>query len=180
MRRFFVRTKRQRFRHLTVLIQCCRCRPERPNVTVLSTTARARSPCTLPLTLRLGAYWQNRGRHTSAEFVAFLADIASHQPKGKETYIICDNLSAHKTPRVERFLADHSTVSIHYTPTYFSWLKSVRTVVCQNRAQCHRPRHFTSVTDLKRKLMRYIRQYNKTPKPMKWIYRNTTNCITTN
>jgi hypothetical protein len=38
---------------------------------------------------------------------------------------------------------------------------------------------FTSVADLKRKLMRYIRQYNKTPKPIKWIYRNTANRITT-
>jgi hypothetical protein len=27
--------------------------------------------------------------------------------------------------------------------------------------------------------LRYIRQYNKTPKPVKWIYRNTTNHITT-
>jgi transposase len=26
---------------------------------------------------------------------------------------------------------------------------------------------FTSVADLKRKLMRYIRQYNRTPKPVK-------------
>ena len=50
-------------------------------------------------------------RHTSAEFVAFLADIVAHQPKGKEIHVICDNLSAHKTPRVEQFLADHPTVS---------------------------------------------------------------------
>jgi hypothetical protein len=35
------------------------------------------------------------------------------------------------------------------------------------------------VADLKRKLMRYIRQYNKTPKTIKWIYRNTENRITT-
>jgi len=29
---------------------------------------------------------------------------------------------------------------------------------------------FTSVPDLKRKLMRYIRLYNKQPKPVKWKY----------
>lgn len=33
---------------------------------------------------------------------------------------------------------------------------------------------FTSVPDLKRKLMRYIRQYNKAPKPVKWKYFDTT------
>jgi hypothetical protein len=31
---------------------------------------------------------------------------------------------------------------------------------------------FTSVKDLDKKLMRYIRQYNKNPKPLKWKYDN--------
>ncbi len=38
---------------------------------------------------------------------------------------------------------------------------------------------FTSVADLKRKLMRYIRQYNRAPKPVKWVYRNPAHRITT-
>ena len=37
---------------------------------------------------------------------------------------------------------------------------------------------FTSLTDLRRKLMRYIRHYNKAPKPIKWMYRDPTNRIT--
>ena len=32
-------------------------------------------------------------RHTSAEFVAFLTDIVTHQPRGKEIHVIADNLS---------------------------------------------------------------------------------------
>ena len=32
---------------------------------------------------------------------------------------------------------------------------------------------FTSVPDLKRQFMRYIRQYNKQPKPIKWKYFDT-------
>jgi integrase len=31
---------------------------------------------------------------------------------------------------------------------------------------------FASVKDLARKLMRHIHLYNKTPKPVKWMYRN--------
>jgi len=31
---------------------------------------------------------------------------------------------------------------------------------------------FTSVADLTRKIRRYIRHYNKTPKPIRWQYRN--------
>ena len=119
-------------------------------------------------------------RHTSAEFVAFLGDIVAHQSKGKEIHVICDNLSAHKTPRVAQFLTEHPTVSIHYTPTYSSWLNQVELWFGKIERDVIARGIFTSVTDLKRKLMRYIRQYNKTPKPVKWTYRNTANRITTN
>src|SRR4029453_11416237 len=49
-------------------------------------------------------------RHTSAEFVAFLSDIAANQPKGKEIRVIADNLSAHKSALVQDFLAAHPKV----------------------------------------------------------------------
>jgi len=64
-------------------------------------------------------------RHTSQEFVAFLAEVVANQPRGKEIHLIADNLSAHKTKRVEQFLAAHPKVHIHYTPTYSSWLNQV-------------------------------------------------------
>jgi transposase len=118
-------------------------------------------------------------RHTSAEFVAFLADIVANQPKGKEIHVICDNLSAHKTQRVEHFIAEHPTVSIHYTPTYSSWLNQVEQWFAKIERDVIARGIFTSLTDLKRKLIRYIRHYNKAPKPVKWIYRNTANRITT-
>src|SRR5438067_12677519 len=118
-------------------------------------------------------------RHTSAEFVAFLADIVAHQPKSKEIHVICDNLSAHKTARVKQFLADHSKVCLHYTPTYSSWLNQVELWFAKIERDVITRGIFTSVTDLKRKLMHYIRQYNKTPKPVKWTYRNPNNRITT-
>ena len=36
---------------------------------------------------------------------------------------------------------------------------------------------FTSVEDLARKLMRYIRHYNRAPKPIKWTYRDPSHRI---
>jgi hypothetical protein len=36
---------------------------------------------------------------------------------------------------------------------------------------------FTSVSDLRRKLMRYIRKYNETPKTVKWKYFDPTRRI---
>jgi hypothetical protein len=48
-------------------------------------------------------------RHTSAEFIAFLAQLLSKVRRAKEIHIVLDNLSAHKTPAVEEFLAQHPT-----------------------------------------------------------------------
>src|SRR5262247_3671633 len=57
-------------------------------------------------------------RHTSEEFVGFLAELLAHQPRNKKIHVIVDNLSAHKTERVKQFLSNHPRVQIHYTPTY--------------------------------------------------------------
>jgi transposase len=46
---------------------------------------------------------QTAPRHTSAEFVVFLAEVVASQPEDKEIHIILDNLSAHKTPLVNQF-----------------------------------------------------------------------------
>jgi len=119
-------------------------------------------------------------RHTSAEFVAFLADICAHQPKRREIHVICDNLSAHKTKAVAAFLDEHPKVHLHYTPTYSSWLNQVELWFAKIERDVIARGIFTSVTDLKRKLMRYIRHYNRAPKPVKWIYRNPARRITTN
>src|SRR5512144_1586870 len=103
-------------------------------------------------------------RHTSAEFVAFLSDLVVNQPKGKEIHVIADNLSAHKTKRVDEFLAAHSNVHLHFTPTYASWLNQVELWFAKIERDVIARGVFTSVPDLKRKLMRYIRQYNKLAK----------------
>jgi transposase len=117
-------------------------------------------------------------RHTSDEFVAFLADIVASQLPGKEIHIIVDNLSAHKTAKVREFLAAHKNVHIHYTPTYSSWLNQVELWFGKIERDVIARGIFTSVKDLARKLMRYIRAYNNAPKPIKWIFRNPTKRIT--
>jgi len=117
-------------------------------------------------------------RHTSAEFVAFLTDIAANQPRRKEIHVIADNLSAHKTKQVETFLCAHPNVHMHFTPTYSSWLNQVELWFGKIEHDVIARGVFTSVPDLKKKLMRYIRQYNKEPKPVKWKYFDTTRRIT--
>ncbi len=59
---------------------------------------------------------------------------------------------------------------MHFTPTYSSWLNPVELWFAKIEPDVMARDVFTSLTDLKRKLMRYIRQYNKHPKPVKWKY----------
>ena len=118
-------------------------------------------------------------RHTSAEFIAFLTDIVINQPRGKEIHVIADNLSAHKSTPVKDFLAAHPKVHLHFTPTYSSWLNQVELWFGKIERDVIARGVFTSVSDLKRKLMRYIRHYNEQPKPVKWKYFDTTKRITT-
>jgi transposase len=116
-------------------------------------------------------------RHTSQEFVAFLAELVANQPRGKEIHLIADNLSAHKTRRVEQFLAAHDKVHLHYTPTYSSWLNQVENWFAKIERDVIARGVFTSVKDLARKLKRYIRHYNRDPKPIKWTYREPSHRI---
>ena len=116
-------------------------------------------------------------RHTSQEFVRFLDEVVARQPSGKEIHLIVDNLSAHKTKLVDRFLAEHPNVSLHDTPTYSSWLNQVENWFSKLQRHVIARGIFQSVADLRRKLMPYIKAYNKTATPLRWTYANPTNRI---
>src|SRR4029453_17022342 len=116
-------------------------------------------------------------RHTSAGFVAFLTDPAINQPRGQEIHVIADNLSAHKSKAVKAFLGAHANVHLHFTPTYSSWLNQVELWFGKIERDVIARGVFTSVADLKRKLIRYIKQYNKTAKPFRWSYADPTRRI---
>lgn len=119
-----------------------------------------------------GVIGKTAQRHTSQEFVAFLEDLLSREATDREMHIVLDNVSSHKTPRVREFLADHPKVTFHFTPTYSSWLNQVELWFSKiERDLIHRG-IFTSVGDLSRKILRYIRLYNRDPKPVKWSYDN--------
>ena len=122
-------------------------------------------------------YGQTAARHTSEAFVAFLAGLVAQQPRRQEIHIIADNLSAHKTERVRQFLRDHPRVRLHYTPTYASWLNQVELWFAKIERDVIARGIFTSVPDLARKLLRYIRQANRHPKPIRWTYTDTSHRI---
>lgn len=109
-------------------------------------------------------------RHTSQEFVAFLDRVIATQPRRRAIHLIVDNLSAHKTTAVQRWLATHPRVTMHYTPTYSSWLNQVELWFAKIERDCIARGIFTSTADLRRKLMQYIRAHNTQCHPFVWSY----------
>jgi len=109
-------------------------------------------------------------RHTSEEFVEFLGQVVGACPPRQEIHVILDNLSAHKTTKVQDFLGQHPNVQLHFTPTYSSWLNQVEIWFGRIEREVIARGVFTSVRDLARKLMRYIRAYSKTARPFNWKY----------
>jgi transposase len=100
-------------------------------------------------------------RHTGADFLDFLAQIVLSQPAAHEIHVIADNLGADKTKKVCEFLEANPTVRIHSTPTYASWINLVEIWFSKIQRDVISRDGFTPVKDLARKLIRYIRKYNK-------------------
>jgi transposase len=119
-------------------------------------------------------------RHTSQEFITFLTGLVARTAWAKEIHVVLDNLSAHKTKDVERFLVEHPQVRFHFTPTYSSWLNQVELWFAKIQRDVIRRGVFTSVADLGRKLRRYIRAYSKSAKPFRWTYTDSTRRIIPN
>ena len=109
-------------------------------------------------------------RHTSAEFMGFLAGIVAKTRWAEEIHIVLDNLSAHKTPTVQEFLDQNPKVRFHFTPTYWSWLNQVELWFAKIQRDVIDRGVFTSVADLSRKIRKYIQAYAKSAKPFRWTY----------
>ena len=92
------------------------------------------------------------------------------QPAEREIHVILDNFSAHRTDLVKQFLQQHANMTLHFTPTYSSWLNQVESWFSKLQRDVIDRGIFTSVADLKRKILRYIRLYQKTAKPFQWKY----------
>jgi len=58
----------------------------------------------------------NPRRHTSEDFLSFMAQIAERTQGSKEIHIVLDNLSAHKMKSVAAFLDQNPRVRFHFTP----------------------------------------------------------------
>ena len=119
-------------------------------------------------------------RHTSQDFITFLEEVVTLCPRRQQIHIILDNLSAHKTKLVQQFLEQNPRVSFHFTPTYSSWLNQVELWFAKIERDVIARGVFSSVSDLARKLRRYINAYSANARPIRGKYSDATRRIRSN
>jgi len=73
---------------------------------------------------------------------------------------------------------DYPNVTLHFTPTYSSWLNQVEIWFSKIERDVISRGVFTSIPDLRRKLMTYITRYNDKPRPIRWSYVDVKHRIT--
>ena len=109
-----------------------------------------------------------RSSHTSDDFIAFLNKVNRHVPTELDVHVVLDNLSAHKTPKVQRWLLRHRRFHFHFTPTYGSWMNLVErwfsaltTKELKGSAHC-------SVKELAADIEAWAATWNENPTPFVW------------
>ena len=111
-----------------------------------------------------------RKRHTGKDVLAFFKLIDLHVPRDLAVHVVLDNLSAHMSPEVTRWL-DHPKRArwhLHFTPTSSSWLNLVERWFKEITDRRLRLGVFTSVRDLVDAIETWTEHWNDDPKPFVW------------
>ena len=110
-----------------------------------------------------------KDRTRSKEFLSSLKLVNRKTPKDKQLHIVLDNLSAHKTKDIQAWLEENPRVHFHFTPTSASWINAVEGWFSQLERRALYRGIFTSVTDLKNKLLEFVDVHNEQlAKPYTW------------
>jgi transposase len=105
--------------------------------------------------------------HTAADFLAFMRQVVRAYPHC-ELHVILDNSSAHGTPDVRAWLAQHPQVHFHYTPTSASWLTQVEGFFGILGKQSLSLTDCYSTRALREHLAAYMRAWNRNPTAFAW------------
>jgi len=108
--------------------------------------------------------------NNSVTFLKFLKKLYRLHPE-KHLHIIADNLSVHKHQDVKEWLERKKRITMHYTPTYSSWLNQVEIWFNILSKDVLKGGVWHSKQQLVDQLTEYIKTYNKTRmNPFEWTY----------
>ena len=106
-------------------------------------------------------------RHTNTEFLGFLKLLARSYPR-QRLHVVLDNYHTHKHGDINRWLARHPRITLHFTPTSGSWLNLVEIFFGIITRQAIRRGSFDSVKDLIAAIETYIDGWNDRCEPFTW------------
>ncbi len=107
-------------------------------------------------------------RHRAVEFKKFLTKIDTEVPADLDIHLICDNYGTHKHPIIKTWLAEHPRVTLHFTPTYSSWLNLVERFFGYVTADLLQRSDHRSVRALENDIREWVKAWNADPKPFVW------------
>lgn len=109
-------------------------------------------------------------RNDSETFLTFLKKLYRIYPR-KHLHIIVDNWSAHKHQKVMQWVEKKRRLSLHFTPTYSSWLNQIEIWFSILTKDVLKEAVWHSKKQLVDQIMTYVRTYNeKRAKPFNWTY----------
>jgi len=107
-------------------------------------------------------------RHRAEEFRRFLNLIDASVPAHLDVHVVLDNSSTHKTASIQRWLKRHPRFTLHFTPTYSSWLNLVERWFAELTTKWIKRGTHHSVRDLVASIRSWITDWNDNPKPFIW------------
>lgn len=108
--------------------------------------------------------------HAGADVLAFFKWIDLHVPGELDVHVVLDNLSAHKSEPVRRWLADpkRQRWHLHFTPTSASWLNLIEGWFSVLTRKALTNTSFTSTTQLEEAIDVWASHWNDDPQPFVW------------